>query len=260
MQPTLPSHYSRYVALGDSSTEGIDDPDEAGGYLGWSQRLARRINASQGGGLHYANLAVRGLTTAQVRELQLDAALAMRPDLATVFCGTNDVTAARFDAARVAADIEHMQRTLVAGGATVLSFTLPDLTPLMPLARLIAPRISALNHALAQASQNTGAILVDFAAHPVATDPRLWSEDRIHANSAGHTRIAEALAQALRLPGSNAAWSEPLPTHPAQSRRQRWSAELHWLRRHLAPWLWQGLAGKSSAQGRAPKRPHLLPL
>ena len=35
--------YQRYVALGDSSTEGIDDPDGAGGYRGWSQRLAERI-------------------------------------------------------------------------------------------------------------------------------------------------------------------------------------------------------------------------
>jgi hypothetical protein len=57
-----PAAFARYVALGDSSTEGIDDPDGAGGYRGWSQRLAERINAAQGGGLLYANLATRGLT------------------------------------------------------------------------------------------------------------------------------------------------------------------------------------------------------
>jgi lysophospholipase L1-like esterase len=200
------------------------------------------------------------LTTAQVRERQLAAALAMRPDLATVFCGTNDVTALRFDAARVATDIEHMQRALVAGGATVLSFTLPDLTPLMPLARLIAPRIAALNRALAESSRVSGAILVDFAAHPVATDPRLWSEDRIHANSVGHARIADALVQALRLPGADACWSEPFPDAFAQTRAQWWVAELRWTRRHLLPWIWQGLRGRSSSQGRAPKRPNLVPL
>jgi len=252
-------HFERYVALGDSSTEGIDDPDETGGYRGWSQRLAERIRAAQGG-LHYANLAVRGLTTAEVRERQLGAALAMRPDLATVFCGTNDVTQRRFDAEQVADDIAQMQQALVAGGATVLSFTLPDLTPVMPIARLIAPRIAALNHALASASRSTGSILVDFAAYPVATDSRLWSEDRIHANSAGHARIAEALAQALRLPGSNDAWRQPLPTELEQTRRQWWAAELRWMRRHLLPWLWQGIFQRSSADGRSPKRPELLPL
>ncbi len=260
MQPARPIHFSRYVALGDSSTEGIDDPDGAGGYRGWSQRLAERINTAQGGGLHYANLAVRGLTTAQVRTGQLDVALAMRPDLATVFCGTNDVTGLRFDAARVAADIAHMQRSLVAGGATVLSFTLPDLTPLMPLARLIAPRIAALNHALAEASRSSGAILVDFAAYPVATDLRLWSEDRIHANSAGHSRIAEALSEALHLPESNSAWREPFPIELTQTCGQWWAAELRWAGRHLLPWLGQGMLGRSASQGRSPKRPELTPV
>jgi lysophospholipase L1-like esterase len=252
--------FTRYVALGDSSTEGIDDPDGAGGYRGWSQRLAERIHTAQGGGLHYANLAVRGLTTAEVRERQLAAALAMRPDLATVFCGTNDVTGLRFDAEKVAADIEHMQQALVAGGATVLSFTLPDLTPLMPLARLIAPRIAALNRALAGASLKTGAILVDFAACPVATDRRLWSEDRIHANSAGHARIADALAHALHLPESNEDWRLSFSTGLQQTREQWWFAETHWARHHLLPWIVQGLTRRSSGHGRGPKRPELTPL
>jgi hypothetical protein len=128
----------------------------------------------------------------------------------------------------------------------------------MPLARLIAPRIAALNEALAAASRASGARLVDFAAHAVATDPRLWSEDRIHANAAGHARIAEALAQALGLPGSNDAWQEPLPAL-AQTRRQWWSAEARWVRRHLLPWIWHGLRGRSSADGRGSKRPVLAP-
>jgi lysophospholipase L1-like esterase len=200
------------------------------------------------------------LTTAQVRERQLGAALAMRPDLATLFCGTNDVTGLRFDAGKVAADIEQMQRELRAGGATVLSFTLPDLTPLMPLARLIAPRIAALNRALARASGNTGSILVDFAAHAVATDRRLWSEDRIHANSEGHARIAEALAHALQLPDSSDAWKQPLPAVAEQTRRQWWAAEARWIARHLLPWAWQGLARRSSGDGREPKRPRLARL
>ncbi len=259
MDSPSPVRFARYVALGDSSTEGIDDPDGVGGYRGWSQRLAERIHANQGS-LHYANLAVRGLTTAQVRARQLAAALALRPDLATVFCGTNDVTALRFDAARVAADIEHMQRALAAGGATVLSFTLPDLTPLMPLARFIAPRIAALNRALIAASRQTGSVVVDFAAYPVATDYRLWSEDRIHANSAGHARIAEALAQALHLPGSNDSWRQPLTPSDQRTALQRYAAEARWVGRHLVPWLGQGMLGRSSADGRAPKRPELAPL
>lgn len=252
--------FARYVALGDSSTEGINDPDGAGGYRGWSLRLAERIDAAQGGGLLYANLAVRGLTTRQVRERQLAAALAMRPDLATVFCGTNDVTARRFDAVAVAADIAEMQRALRDAGATVLSFTLPDLTPLMPVARLIAGRIRRLNAALAEGARASGALLVDFAAYPVATDRRFWHEDRIHANAAGHARIAEALAEALGLPGSSAAWREPPPAGAPVTRGQWGAAEVRWWRRHLLPWVWQGLRGISDGDGRGPKRPVLAPL
>ncbi|CAM3139564.1 SGNH/GDSL hydrolase family protein [Rariglobus hedericola] len=260
MSAVPPRSFARYVALGDSSTEGIDDPDGHGGYRGWSQRLAECLHATTSPNLHYANLAIRGLTTAQIRATQLDAALAMRPDLATVFCGTNDVTAPRFDSARVAADIAHMQRALVSSGATVLTFTLPDLTPLMPLARLIAPRIAALNHTLAEASRATGTILVDFAAHPVATDARLWSEDRIHANSAGHARIAAALSHALNLPDSDATWSAPFPTPLKSTFATRLGAEARWTTRHLLPWFAQSIAGRSSSQGRTPKRPHLTPL
>ena len=133
--------FERYVAIGDSSTEGIDDPDGQGGYRGWSQRLAERIALIQGR-LLYANLGVRGRTTRQIRDQQLAPALAMQPDLATVFSGTNDVLARRFDADAVGRDMEVLQRALIEGGATVLSFTLPDLTPVMPIARWIAPRVA----------------------------------------------------------------------------------------------------------------------
>ena len=96
MEAPPPRQFERYVALGDSSTEGLDDPDGLGGYRGWSRRLAERIASGQGG-LLYANLAVRGRTTGEIREQQLVPALALRPDLATVFSGTNDLVSRRFD-------------------------------------------------------------------------------------------------------------------------------------------------------------------
>lgn len=251
--------FERYVAIGDSSTEGIDDPDGRGGFRGWSARLAERIARTQGG-LLYANLAVRGRTTRQIREQQLERAAAMNPDLATVFSGTNDVFRPRFDADGLAADIDLMQRTLVAGGATVLTFTLPDLTPIMPLARLVAPRIRALNDALRSVSHSTGAILVDFAAHPGATDPRLWSEDRFHANARGHGLIADALAHALGLPGSDDAWRRPLPADAASGARARFAAELRWMRRHVVPLMWRGPGGAPDVQDARGKRPELRPV
>ena len=252
----LPDSYHRYVAIGDSSTEGIDDPAPEGGWRGWSRRLAAKLAAR--GGLEYANFGVRGCTTREIRDRQLAPALALEPDLVTCFSGTNDVLAPRFDLVRVLAEMREVQQACLAAGAVVLTFTLPDLTPLLPLARLIGPRIRALNVGVRRTCSETGALLVDFAAHPdVATDPRLWSDDRLHANSAGHARIAEALAEALALPGSSGAWREPLPTRPPESAWARCRFEAAWARRHLLPWIWAGLSKSRPADPGAARRPAL---
>ncbi len=248
--------YERYVAIGDSSTEGLDDPDARGGYHGWANRLAQRIADIQGSVL-YANLGIRGKLTREIRDEQLAPAAAMRPDLATVFSGSNDILRWRFDPRAVEADVAHMQRTLVRGGATVVTFTLPDLTPIMPVARVLTGRVLAMNDALRRASASTGAILVDFAVHAVGSDPRLWSEDRFHANSAGHARIAAALAHAIGLPGSDDSWMRPLPRDARRGALAWWAGEIAWLARHVPGWV-GGLASRDrTPEVRAPKRPHL---
>jgi len=251
-----PQRFDRYVAIGDSSTEGLDDPDGRGGYRGWSERLAERIASTQGT-LLYANLGVRGRTTLEICEQQLGPALAMRPDLATLFSGTNDILSVRFNADSVAQLMEHMQRSLIQGGATVLTFTLPDLTPVMPIARWIAPRVLDLNHAVRRATARSGAILLDFAAYPVGSDPRLWSEDRIHANAEGHARIAAALAEALGLPGTDGSWKLPLPPLPGKTGREWLAAEIAWTAKYLAPLPWRSLRARLLQRPRECRRPVL---
>ena len=248
--------YERYVALGDSSTEGLMDRDRrapggagSGGFRGWSRRLAQRIADAQGGVL-YANLGRRGLTTREIRERQLEVALRLEPDLASVFSGTNDVLRRDFEVRAFARDVRAMQEMLRAGGATVITFNLPDLSPLLPWARPLAGRIHAMNAALREVCEATGTTLVDFAAHPVATDPRLWDPDRIHANAAGHARIAAALAHALGLPESDASWAEPLPERPREHALRAAAREMAWAARYLVPWTLVQLAPR---RARAPE-------
>src|SRR4029079_12349103 len=88
--------FRRYVALGDSTTEGMDDPRPDGTYRGWADRLAERLTQDNPN-LLYANLAVRGRRTYQVREEQLGPALALEPDIATVVAGLNDLLHRRYD-------------------------------------------------------------------------------------------------------------------------------------------------------------------
>jgi lysophospholipase L1-like esterase len=246
--------FERYVALGDSSTEGLDDPDGQGGYRGWANRLAERIAAAQGS-LLYANLGVRGLRTRQIRDRQLEPARAMRPDLATLFTGTNDAVSRGFNPATVVEDLAFMQRTLIAGGATVVSFTLPELSNVLPFGRWLSPRVHGLNDAIRRACAGTGAILVDFAAYPVASDARLWSEDRFHANALGHALISHALAHAIGVPGADDSWRRPFGDDAVQRPGE---SPARWVVRHLIPWAWRHARGRSSGDGRIAKRPHLV--
>lgn len=251
--------FERFVAIGDSTVEGLDDPDGCGGYRGWANRLAERIARNQGE-LLYANLAVRGRKSREVLEEQLDPALAMKPDLAIVVSGTNDILRPRFHAEETARDIERMQRAFIATGATVVSFTLPDLGPVMPLARPLRGRIRRFAAELVAASARSGARVIDFTAYPVASDPRLWSEDRLHANALGHARIAEALAAALSLEDAGPHWALPLSGPRPRSLTRALASEISWGRRYLVPWLWRHLRGRSSGDGHRAKRPLLTPV
>lgn len=260
MIPPLPvPSFARYVAIGDSSTEGLDDPDGTGSFRGWANRLAEHIARVQGEVL-YANLAVRGRRTREVREQQFERALAMRPDLATVFSGTNDIVRKQVDLAAVLSDLEAMQRGFREIGATVVTITMPDLSAVMPMARRFSPVLAEFNEGVRALSTRTGAIVVDLARYPVTTDPRMWSEDRLHANSLGHERIAAAIAHRLGLPGADDSWSHPLDPMSPRSFVARKAADVRWTTRHLTPWLLRRLLGRSSGDGIHPKRPELHPL
>ncbi len=103
--------FTRYVAIGDSQTEGLWDGDDIVGLTGFADRLAAMLD-SLNPGLMYANLAVRGKQVRDVLDDQLPQALAMRPDLITVCVGMNNVTRAGRSFDRALADLEqHLRPT-----------------------------------------------------------------------------------------------------------------------------------------------------
>ncbi|HET7761625.1 MAG TPA: SGNH/GDSL hydrolase family protein, partial [Phycicoccus sp.] len=88
--------WTRYVAIGDSFTEGMSDPDpeRPDVYVGWADRLAHHLDAVAAEAhlpFGYANLAVRGRKLDDVVGPQLDAALTMQPDLVSMVGGGNDL-------------------------------------------------------------------------------------------------------------------------------------------------------------------------
>ncbi len=251
--------YRRYVALGDSTTEGLDDPRPDGSYRGWADRLAECLEATEPG-LLYANLAVRGRRIAQIRAEQLGPALALEPDLVTVVAGLNDVLHRRYDPAATAGHLEAMLTELREAGATAATFTLPDLSTVVPLARMVRARLDAYNEAMLDIGARTGAIVLDLASAPITRDPRSWSIDRLHASALGHERIAAGMCDALGLPGSDGTWAEPLPAAERRGPHTVVAAELVWARRHFGPWLVRRARGRSSGDGRLAKAPDLIPV
>jgi lysophospholipase L1-like esterase len=251
--------FSRYVAIGDSTTEGMDDPRPDGTYRGWADRLAERL-AQENPGLLYANLAIRGRRIGQVCEEQLAPALALEPDVATVFAGLNDLLRRRYDANAVAGHLEAMLTALRATGAAVATLTLPDLSRIVPMARIVRPRLLAYNDAIRQIAASTGTLVLDLAAEPVTVDPRLWSVDRLHASTLGHERIAAGLCELLGLDHRGSSWAAPLPDATRRRAHALVAAELAWARRYFTPWVVRRIRGRSSGDGRGPKRPQLSPV
>ncbi|MEU5879403.1 SGNH/GDSL hydrolase family protein [Spirillospora sp. NPDC047279] len=252
--------YLRYVAIGDSQTEGLNDGDETSGYRGWADRLADML-AEVEPSVTYANLAVRGKLAAHVRAEQLAPAVALKPDLVTVMAGMNDMIRPGFDLEAVAGDLDAMYAALRETGAEVVTFTFPDVSLVSPLFRRFRPRVLALNARVQDSAGRHGALVIDTFPHPAVCDPRLWSPDRVHGAPLGHARMAAAVAYTLGLPGSDMSWTDPvLPVLPPVTALRRARQEAAWAGAFLGPWAVRRLRGRSSGDGRAAKRPDLLPV
>ena len=250
--------FSRYVALGDSTTEGLEDPDGRGGYRGWADRFAEHV-ASVHPGLAYANLAVRGMFASEIEATQLAPALAMTPDLATVVAGMNDLLRRDFDPLRVAGHVGTMVRELVAIGATTITFTIPDVSRRMRLGRRLSERTLAMNAEIRRLAALHGAIVLDLASYELSSDPRMWAVDRLHGNPAGHAQIAGELAHLLALPGAPpTARGVSLPPSPPPPLHEVIARDASWIVRFVVPWAWRRVRGQRPTA--LPKRPTLTPV
>jgi lysophospholipase L1-like esterase len=248
--------YSRYVAIGDSQTEGLWDGDDTTGVYGFADRLAVMLDTLQPG-VAYANLAVRSRRIRDVLDDQLPAALAMEPDLITTCIGMNDVTRPGRSFDRALADLDYLHDRLAESGATIVTTTFPDLARILPVGRLIAGRVVEINHVIRTAAARHAFRLVDLYGAPSMTDPDTWSTDRVHGSPRGHALFAAAAAEALGLPGSNHDWAHARPDVVLPGFRSRFYSQALWAQNLLMPWMWRHFRGLSGGTGRIPKRPVL---
>jgi len=251
-----------FVALGDSFTEGLDDPYPNGGYRGWADRLAE-ILAAHNPELKYANLAVRGRLLHEVVEEQVPVAIAMRPELVSIAAGGNDLLRPGSDPDALAAGFDSAVAQLQQAGCRVLMFTGFD-PCVFPVIRLIRGKAAAFNMHLRAIADARGCDLVDMWSMRVLCDPRSWSRDRLHLTPEAHQRVALRAAEVLGL-AMTEDWRLPLPELLSVSGgRTAWlaarRADAEWARIYALPWVRRRVRGTSSGDGVPAKRPELLPV
>lgn len=253
-----PPMWRRYVALGDSFTEGMcdEDPDTPDVYRGWADRLADHLAALMPG-LEYANLAVRGRLLADIVGPQLEAALELRPDLVTIVGGGNDCLRPGAHPERLAERLELAVSRLRGSGADVM-LAVPVDPRDSPFVRHTRGVVAAYSMHIWDIAGRYDCYLMDLWGFAALRDWRMWAPDRIHLTSEAHRRVAHLALASLGLaggPGEASDWHTPLAPAARPSRREAFAGDVAWFKEYAGPWVHRRLTGRSSGDGRVAKRP-----
>ncbi|MET8247913.1 SGNH/GDSL hydrolase family protein [Streptomyces sp. NPDC005202] len=216
----------RFVALGDSLTEGVGDP-VGDGWRGWAALLAGGLAEEP---VEFTNLAVSGAQTRDVLERQTPAGLALRPDIVSVLIGVNDTLRCTFDIHAVAARLDQVYAAFTGQGAVLLTACLPDPGAMLglpgALARPLARRQRAVNTVVHALSDRYGAVHLHAGEGAWLTDRAMWSADRLHPGERGHRQLAVRFHALLAEAGlATGAAPSPEPEFPAPTK----AATLWWL-------------------------------
>ncbi|MCT9820016.1 SGNH/GDSL hydrolase family protein [Microbacterium sp. W1N] len=257
--PNPDSHpWRRMVAIGDSFTEGVGDPDPAApnGLRGWADRVAE-VLSTQVDDFAYANLAVRGKLIGQIIDDQIEPALALKPDLVTLSAGGNDVIRPGADPDAVAERFEDAVVRLSSQGANLVVFTGID-TNFTPVFRGIRGRVAIYNENIRAIADRYDCIVADQWALKEVQDMRFFDDDRLHYNTLGHHEVARMVLRALNVPNDlQPMQPDPLPLRTWRAAR---AGDLVWAREFLMPWVLRRVRHQSSGDHITAKRPDALPV
>lgn len=245
----------RFVALGDSFTEGVGDidPSSPNGVRGWADRVAAQLidNDPSWG---YANLAIRGKKLEQVVDEQIDAALALRPTLVTLYAGGNDILRPTVNLDGIMDRYRWAVEKLATSGARIVLFTGFD-SAKAPLFRVTRGRTAIYNESVRKIAQDFDLPIVDFWHMKQFQDWRYWDVDRMHLGIEGHILMAK---EVLRVLGEDDEIPVPeVDEPPVSSLPERMMAEVTWSRDYLYPWVQRRVRRTSSGDELEPKYPTL---
>lgn len=248
-QPETPTRAPiRYVAIGDSFTEGVGDDLPDGAVRGWADYVAQGLADATGEPIQYANLAIRGRLLGPIIAEQLTPALALEPTLVTFNGGGNDMLRPGTNIPAIVAQTEVALRQVLEASAVPVLLAGADPTAGIPR----GARVRALGDQLATAAEDLATRLgIPFCNNWADDELRgrqYWAPDRLHLATIGHRRVAANVLRTLGLEPPED-WQLHADSVPAPSTREQW----RYARDHVLPWVGRRLTGRSSGDGRLPK-------
>ncbi|GAA4941996.1 SGNH/GDSL hydrolase family protein [Actinoplanes utahensis] len=239
---------TRYVAIGDSFTEGLGDTLPDGAERGWADLVATGL-AADGDQVEYANLAIRGRLLEPIVNDQLEAALALdpAPTLLSFNGGGNDMLRSSASLDRLIELTEHAIRRCTASGVRMVVLSGADPSDHLPFGSTFRRRGEILTQAVEKLLPRYDVTFVDCFRDAELRRHAYWSADRLHLNTNGHRRVASLVLAAL---------GHPVAAHvldPTPPPSFRLLSEARYYGEHVLPWVNRRLRGRSSGDDRSPK-------
>lgn len=249
----MASAYRSYVAIGDSFTEGVGDDTPDGGVRGWADLVALGLALASPEPVTYANLAIRGRLLSPIVGEQLDAGIALAPELMSINGGGNDIMRPRVSITAITDQLVDAVEKATNSGCHVLLVSGANPTRHLPLGGFIQARGNQFAQGVRDRLRLSRTTFVDNWADEELTELRYWSRDRLHLGPLGHERVAGNVLAALGVEPPDG-WSGGAPgTQHSQRTADYW-------REYVLPWIGRRLTGRSSGDNRAPKIATLQPV
>ncbi len=247
--------FNRYIALGDSMTEGMTDEVINGKYRGWADRIAD-VMAKQNPQFTYMNLAIRGKLIQQVIDDQLPQItpyVTGKDTLVSFHAGANDVIRPNYNPAVTLPLYIEAAKKVAATGCTLMLFTVMEKpTSDGKTGKIWESRFHEFNKIVRHTAELTGAVLIDWNVAPFLSDIRFLADDRLHLNAQGHYRVSQGVLEKLGLP-FDSTWKTPLPPAQKTTLLKKAISDVRWVFTFVIPWIWRRARGKSSGDGRSSK-------
>ncbi|ONI75695.1 GDSL family lipase [Kribbella sp. ALI-6-A] len=238
-----------YVALGDSTTVGVGDPQDGSttdlsgagarpgeGWRGWASLLADSLGSSHR--VTFSNYAISGATAPRVVAEQLPEIGSGPIDLASLIVGLNDTLRSSFDPGQIRDCLHQCAAELTGRGALLLTVRFHDHGQIFGLPtwlrRPLWQRIEQVNAVYDDLFLQYGGIRLDMADYPEVYRRDFWSVDRLHPGERGHRRLARAFADELAARGVRI--DVPPELDCAGEPPSRW-ADTVWMVKEGVPWL-----------------------